>query len=291
MLAAEERTPARRPRGLTQAQAQAQNTSHYEKTLADLNRKVEQLSESLNTSAHGQRAKPDLASEDSPHSIGSPRNHQPVDHWKSSTTRDSNFEGDSSFAMHSMQATQALEASLASTPQIHIDVTLSDAMASLQNAVGSGPDSGAPRPSLPAQPSQSSCDDENQDLAALPMPPTDLVVRLLKYARAKSLNFFDECPALDTTAMINYCQRVFFATEPYSIAIFILVNAGLISMLQILDAGARAELQISLSDLARYQTELSENVEVAVQKLPLLVTQNADNITAIFLAVGHTTSW
>lgn len=91
--------------------------------------------------------------------------------------------------------------------------------------------------------------------------------------------------------MINYCQRVFFATEPYSIAIFILVNVGLISMLQILDAGARAELQISLSDLARYQTELSENVEVAVQKLPLLVTQNADNITAIFLAVGHTTSW
>lgn len=178
------RTPARRPRGLTQAQAQ--NTSHYEKTLADLNRKIEQLSESLNTSAHGQRAKPDLASEDSPHSIGSPRNHQPVDHWKSSTTRDSNFEGDSSFAMHSMQATQALEASLASTPQIHIDVTLSDAMASLQNAVGSGPDSGAPRPSLPAQPSQSSCDDENQDLAALPMPPTDLVVRLLKYARGNS---------------------------------------------------------------------------------------------------------
>lgn len=190
---ATKRTPARRPRGFSQAQAQAQSTSHYEKTLADLNQKIEQLSESLNTSAHGQHPKPDLASKHSPQSIGSPRNHQPVDHWKSSTTRDSSFEGDSSFAMHSKQATQALEASLAATPQIHIDVTLSDAMASLQNAVGSGPNSGAPRPSPPAHPSQTSCDDDNQDLAALPMPPTDLVVRLLKYARGNS-----------STAMTNY---------------------------------------------------------------------------------------
>ncbi|KAL8655065.1 MAG: hypothetical protein Q9210_001126 [Variospora velana] len=284
MLAAEERTPGRRPRD----RGQAQNTSHYEKTLADLHRKIEQLSESLNTSAHGQRPKPNLASEHSPHSTGSPRKNQPVDHWKSPTSRDSNFEGDSSFAMHSKQATQALEASLASTPQIHVDDTLSDAMASLQNAVGSGPNSGAPRPSPPAHPSQSNCYDENHHLSALPMPPTDLVLRLLKYAKAKPQNFLEDFPALDTTAMINYCQRVFFATEPYSIAIFIMVNAGLISMLQ--DAGDRAELQISPSELARYQTELSVNVDVAVQKLPLLVTQSTDNITAIFLAVGHTIS-
>ncbi|KAL9049665.1 MAG: hypothetical protein Q9206_005416 [Seirophora lacunosa] len=186
--------------------------------------------------------------------------------------------------MHSKQATRALEDSLASAAQTPVDDALSGAMADLHHAVGSAPGPEDAHGSPPTISSQPNSLDEDHGLSALPMPPTDLVLRLLRYAKVEPQTFFGDFPALDTTAMIGYCQKVFFATEPYSIATFIMVNAGLISMLQKLDRRAQAELQISPSELERHRTNLSENVEVAVQKLPLLTTQSTDNITAIFLA-------
>lgn len=64
--------------------------------------------------------------------------------------------------------------------------------------------------------------------------------------------------------MISFCQKVFFATEPYSIATFIIMNASLILLLRGLSERAKQDIQIRHSDLAHYLAFLPKNVEIAV---------------------------
>ncbi|KAI4244197.1 MAG: hypothetical protein L6R42_010530, partial [Xanthoria sp. 1 TBL-2021] len=97
----------------------------------------------------------------------------------STADRDTSFEGDSSFMTHSKQATQAFKASLASTPQINVDDALSDAVANLQKAL----DSTDAQPPSPSHSQESAYDDESHGLSALPMPPSHVVLKLLKRAK------------------------------------------------------------------------------------------------------------
>ncbi|KAL8875113.1 MAG: hypothetical protein Q9198_006484, partial [Flavoplaca austrocitrina] len=93
--------------------------------------------------------------------------------------RDNTFEGDSSFMTHSKQATQALKASLAATPQLNVDEALSDAVANLQQAL----ESSHTQPSTSSYSAESTNDDESHGLSSLPLPPSSLVLRLLKRAK------------------------------------------------------------------------------------------------------------
>lgn len=87
--------------------------------------------------------------------------------------------------MHSKQATRALEDSLASAAQTPVDDALSGAMADLHHAVGSAPGPEDAHGSPPTISSQPNSLDEDHGLSALPMPPTDLVLRLLRYAKGR----------------------------------------------------------------------------------------------------------
>ncbi|KAL8942078.1 MAG: hypothetical protein Q9211_001554 [Gyalolechia sp. 1 TL-2023] len=182
--------------------------------------------------------------------------------------------------MHSKKATQAFEASLASTPQTELDEALSGAMANLQKAL----DSTNAQSSSPPRPSESDYGDDSDCLSALPMPPSDLVLKLLKHAKARPRDLFEGFPALDIATLIGYCQKVFFATEPYSIATFIIVNISLIWLLRGLSTPANPEIHIDSVDLARYLVFLPENVEVAIHKLPLMIAPSTENISALLLA-------
>lgn len=89
--------------------------------------------------------------------------------------------------------------------------------------------------------------------------------------------------------MISHCQKVFFATEPYSIATFIIVNVSLVLLLRGLSERAKKESLICHSDLVQYLAVLPKNVDCAVKKLPLVSAHSMENITALHLAVCFTT--
>ncbi|KAL8905956.1 MAG: hypothetical protein Q9171_006467 [Xanthocarpia ochracea] len=166
-------TSGRRPHG--------QSSNRHEKTIAHLQSKVEELSRSLqpvpgNTNGIGptgrERVSPAVVRSDN---ASAPRQNSP-------THRDDSFEGDSSFMTHSKNATQALKDSLASTPQLDVDDALSDAVTNLQKALNS-----STTYSLSATyPTQSTYDDESHGLSALPLPPSDLVLKILKRAKGIS---------------------------------------------------------------------------------------------------------
>lgn len=76
---------------------------------------------------------------------------------------------------HLKQTTQAYKASLASILQLNVDDALSDAVANLQQAL----DSASSQILL----KHSRYDDESHGLSALPLPPSDLVLKILKRAK------------------------------------------------------------------------------------------------------------
>ncbi|KAL8918412.1 MAG: hypothetical protein Q9172_005443 [Xanthocarpia lactea] len=181
---------------------------------------------------------------------------------------------------HSKHATQALKDSLASTPQLDVDDALSDAVTNLQKALNS-----STTYSLSATYStQSTYDDESHGLSALPLPPSDLVLKILKRAKVEHQRIFDELPFLDLPTLINHCQKVFFATEPYSIATFIIVNTSLVYLLRGLTDQAQLDFDISRADLDPHLETLPKNVDFALRKLPLVAAHTMDNITALHLA-------
>ncbi|KAL8888507.1 MAG: hypothetical protein Q9215_004073 [Flavoplaca cf. flavocitrina] len=183
---------------------------------------------------------------------------------------------------HSKQATRAFKASLAATPQLNVDEALSDAVANLQQAL----ESGHTEPSTSSYSAESTNDDESHGLSSLPLPPSSLVLKLLKRAKVEHQRIFDEQPSLDLTTVIGYCQKVFFAIEPYSIAAFIIVNTSLLFLLRGLTDQAKLEVQICRADLIHYLEVLPQNVDFAVRKLPLVAAHSMENITALHLACG-----
>ncbi|KAL8671379.1 MAG: hypothetical protein Q9168_004127 [Polycauliona sp. 1 TL-2023] len=181
---------------------------------------------------------------------------------------------------HSKQVTQAFQASLASTPRMNDDGALSDAVANLQRTL----DSDATRPLSPPYSAESLPDDENHDLSTLPMPPSSVVLKLLKRAKVERPRILDEYPALDLPMLNSYCQKVFFATEPYSIATFVIVNSSLISLLRGLSEKAKEDLHICQPDMIQYLGSLTKNVDIAVKRLPLVFAHSMENITALLSA-------
>lgn len=151
----------------------SQTGNRYEQTIADLQSKVEQLSQSLQARSGAGNGTPSAVN--SPHA-------RPDVPTESIGDRGSSFEGDSSFMTHSKQVTQAFEASLASTPQIDVDDALSGAVANLHKALDS---SNAPS-MTPAYSAESPEHDDCHGLSNLPLPPSDVVLKLLKRAKGIS---------------------------------------------------------------------------------------------------------
>ena len=169
--------PCRTTRATTGRRPRIQTSSNrHEQTLAQLQTKVDQLSQSLkprveSTNAIGSAGRASSAATDA-HSAPSRRQSPPVE-------RDNAFEGDSSFMTHSKQATQAFKASLAATPQLNVDEALSDAVANLQQAL----ESSHTQPSTPSYSAESTNENESHGLPSLPLPPSSLVLKLLKRAK------------------------------------------------------------------------------------------------------------
>lgn len=160
-------TSGRRPR---------QYVIPYQRSIADLNQKIEKLSHALQPSSESPAERPAIESAMSP--FASFRNDNIATRQRIIIDGDSCFQGDSSFVMHSKQATKALEASLASTPETPVDEALSGAIANLQETL----DLSNAQSSSPGHPSNKDVD-KTEPLSALPMPPSDLVLKLLRNAK------------------------------------------------------------------------------------------------------------
>ena len=96
------------------------------------------------------------------------------------------------------------------------------------------------------------------------------------------MTFMMSCTFITVESFIETCRKVYFATEDYNIAIFIIVNAGLYYLFQeksIMDEQRREEY-------LRYHYLCRDNLETALTSLPLLLPPTREMIEALLLGVS-----
>lgn len=95
------------------------------------------------------------------------------------------------------------------------------------------------------------------------------------------MTFMMSCTFITVEDFIEWCRKVYFATEDYSIATFIIVNAGLYYLFQ----------EKSVTDESRgneyleYHYLCRDNLETALANLPLLLPPRREMIEALLLGV------
>lgn len=81
----------------------------------------------------------------------------------------------------------------------------------------------------------------------------------------------------------DHCRRVYFATEDFSAATFIIVNAGLFYLFQ--ERVMEADNEPVASEYQRYCSMCRDNLETALANLSLLLPAKVENIEALLLGV------
>ncbi|KAL2813191.1 hypothetical protein BDW59DRAFT_167593 [Aspergillus cavernicola] len=124
------------------------------------------------------------------------------------------------------------------------------------------------------------------DLRELTMPPVHVVLPLLRTARENYGSALQSyCPFLPFDRLTEKCREVYFATEDYSDATFIVVNGGLYqifvaSSYMTQDRALREEYQ-GYVDLCKH------NLAITLATLHLLMPATPESIEALTMGASH----
>ncbi|PYH45753.1 putative C6 transcription factor [Aspergillus saccharolyticus JOP 1030-1] len=190
------------------------------------------------------------------------------------------FEGNSSLAAHSAYASEFLETAVSrsalqvSSPTIQAALSTLKQMVSMQIHQAHSP---AREVRFPNQ--KSLLGSGIRDLA---MPPVQVVLSLLRQFKENPSILQGVCPFLTCERLIEKCREVYFATEEFSDAAFIVVHGGLYYVIgdcipSIADPKTRNEYQ-------RYLRLCQTNIETALAHLSICMPARPEYIEA--LAIG-----
>jgi hypothetical protein len=193
---------------------------------------------------------------------------------------DSAFEGSSSMTAQTAMASEFLEHAVTRTSLRDVSPGMQSALLSLQQIVGMQriPKSTARESRFPRQKPM-----PKGGLRELPMPPSQVVVGLLREIKdSPPVTFTLICAFIAVEDFTDACRKVYFATEDYSVATFIIVNAGLYYLFQ----EKSVQDPSKAGALIEYHFMCRDNLECALGSLPLLMTPRKDNVEALLLGVS-----
>ncbi|CCC08661.1 unnamed protein product [Sordaria macrospora k-hell] len=193
---------------------------------------------------------------------------------------DSAFEGNSSMAAQTVFASEFLENAV--TRDTSLSPSMESALSSLrqivsmQNRKRTNQDSRFPN----AKPMP------RGGMRELPMPPSPVVVGILRDIKNELPETFTlMCTFIAVDDFVDCCRRVYFATEDYSLATFIVVNAGLFYLFQ--EKATRADEAHQAEKLLEYRNLCRDNLETALMALPLFMPARKESIEALLLAASY----
>lgn len=95
------------------------------------------------------------------------------------------------------------------------------------------------------------------------------------------MTFVTSCSFIAVDYFIECCRKVYFATEDYSIAIFIIVNVGMYYLFQEMSMTDNPQKEDNL----KYYNLCRDNLETALSNWPLLQAPSKQMIEALLLGV------
>ncbi|KAK4496427.1 hypothetical protein PRZ48_012407 [Zasmidium cellare] len=121
------------------------------------------------------------------------------------------------------------------------------------------------------------------ELENLPLPSTQPVLKLLRLARNEKQRFFSDVPFVDEEEFGESCKSVYFATEPYSLWTWLIVNIGLLYLFLDLDSKHYSSIEVGPADIESNIRLLSGNADAACQSLRLCLEPSIAACRAITL--------
>ncbi|KAI6321217.1 hypothetical protein MCOR30_007993 [Pyricularia oryzae] len=210
------------------------------------------------------------------------------------------YEGGSSLTAQSTLAGEFFEKAvlLGRTPGFYgdggddeINARMRDALASLKQMVAMQRENASADELTPGCSGRNSEEGkvggEDGALQKLEMPPMPAVLAILKRIKESNSRVFeDDMAFLDMEEFIGLCKNVYFATEEFSEATFIIVNAGLYHMFASeFDATDDEGLR---EQYCAYEDQCQSNLDAAFLRLPLCLPATMMNIKALLFGTMHT---
>ncbi|KAI1338876.1 hypothetical protein F5Y15DRAFT_416639 [Xylariaceae sp. FL0016] len=207
------------------------------------------------------------------------------------------YKGDSSFQSHARAVENALEATLAPTR--------------LKNIQAAAP----PPPQPPGQEvrdlfpgmetlGSSTASNDAPDIyqqrddfepGSMPLPPLDIVLKVLRLAKAEKQRFFVDVPIFQEDEFVDICRGVFFATEPVSLWSWICVNVALYYLFSSPDELEYRRMGTTVEAMASHCALLKANTEAAMKSLRLCSEPSIESCRALallgtfYIKEGHST--
>ncbi|KAM5385589.1 hypothetical protein ACJZ2D_000788 [Fusarium nematophilum] len=175
-------------------------------------------------------------------------------------------------------ATEDLEHAISSITIDNADPELHDALSNLRILVElQNRQSAGSKPRFPLQQQLPA-----GGLAQLPLPPVNIVVALLKYAKASPPGLFTlVCSYVGIQDFTTLCQKVYFPTEDMSDTIYTIVMTLLYYLF--LEQQTITSFKATKEELASYIHLCQTNLETALANMSLFMSPKVETVQALLL--------
>ncbi|KAI1750712.1 hypothetical protein F4782DRAFT_508619 [Xylaria castorea] len=193
------------------------------------------------------------------------------------------YHGDTSFTSHAHQIKTTLAATL---PPSELEFSLG---ASLESNGGKDNDKCSATAINPMIQSN------DVGLGNMPLPPNEIVLKLLRLIKVEEQRFFVDVPLFDQEEFVTMCRDIYFATEPISLWTWICVNVGLYSLFRGLSVEHRKRLGSTTEAVDAHIRILQSNAEAALRSLRLCSEPSTESCRALavlanfYVKQGHST--
>ncbi|KAM0278254.1 hypothetical protein ACHAQH_005267 [Verticillium albo-atrum] len=115
------------------------------------------------------------------------------------------------------------------------------------------------------------------------LPPSDAVLKMLRLAQRDKQWFFVDVGIFDEVEFTEMCKLVFFATDPYNLSTWSIVNTGLFYMFLGLKPDRYHELGLSDSEVGHIIGLLARNTETSVDSFQVCTEPDVKTCQALAL--------
>ncbi|KAI1427809.1 hypothetical protein F5Y12DRAFT_735287 [Xylaria sp. FL1777] len=193
------------------------------------------------------------------------------------------YHGRTSFKSQAHQIKTTLEATLLCSE------LASPSSASLESQNDRGNDKGTPSAR------NTFLESNNLDLGNIPLPPSDIVLKILRLVKIEEQRTFVDLPLFSEDEFIAMCRDIYFATEPISLWTWICVNVGLYNLFVGISEANCRRLGTTVDAMRAHSNILQSNAESALQRLRLCSEPSLESCRALavlanfYVKQGHST--
>ncbi|GAP91460.1 putative C6 transcription factor [Rosellinia necatrix] len=185
------------------------------------------------------------------------------------------YYGDTSFTSHAHRIKTTLEATLLPSELEFPPSTSQESTSTMRDNESAA---AAVNPLIPPN---------DAGLGNMPLPPNEIVLKVLRLVKAEEQRFFVDLPLFDQDEFIAMCRDIYFATEPISLWTWICVNVGLDGLFTGISEASCKRLGVTMDEMRAHTRIPRSNAEAALRSLRLCSEPSTESCRALAVLANY----